>query len=77
MHLSLSLGRCWWSLSSPSLRAIGGLLKLHLPQGLLIISVINDKGLEVCLFAQINPDILKYSSKEATIGEYLGCALAA
>ena len=75
MHLSLSPSLFWWSLSSLNLGAIGGLLKLYLPQGLLIISVINTGGLEVCLSAQINPDILEYLSKEAVLGEYSGRAL--
>ena len=74
MHLSLSPSLCWRSLNSPNPGAIGGLLKLHPPQGLLIISVINGRGLKVCLFAQINPAILEYSSKEAAIGEYLSRA---
>ena len=70
MHLSLSSGLCWWSLSSPNLGVIRGLLKLHLPQGLLIVCVISGRGLKICLSAQINPDILKYSSKEVVVGEY-------
>ena len=76
MHLSLSLGLYWWSLSSPNPGVIGRLLKLHLLRGLLIISVINARGLEICLSAQINLDILEYSSKEAVVGEYSGRALA-
>ena len=32
MHLSLSLGLCWWSLCSPNPGTIRGLLKFHLPQ---------------------------------------------
>ena len=75
MYLSLSLGLCWWSLCSPNPRAIEGLFKLHPPQGLLIICIINTRGLEVYLSAQINPDILEYSSKESVVGEYLGRAL--
>ena len=77
MHLSLSPSLFWSSLSSLNPGAIGGLLKLYPPQGLLIISIINTGGLEVCLSTQINPGILEYSSKETTIGEYLGSALAA
>ena len=72
MHMSLFPGLCWWLLCSPNPGAIGGLLKLHLPQGLLIISVINIGGLKICLLAQINPDILEYSGEEAAIGEYAG-----
>ena len=68
---------CWRSLNSPNPRAIGGLLKLHPSQGLLIISVINGRGLKVCLSTQINPDILEYLSKEAIVGEYSGRALTA
>ena len=75
MHLPLSSGLCWWSLNSPNLRAIGGLLKLHPPQELLIVCIINTRGLEVRLSTQINPNILEYSSKEATVEEYSGCAL--
>ena len=77
MHLSLSPGLCWWSPSSPNPGVIEGLLKLHPPQGLLIIGVIKARGLEVCLFTQINPGILEYSSKEATVEEYSGRVLAA
>ena len=32
-------------------------------------------GLKICLFAQIDADILKHSSEEAAIGEYAGHAL--
>ena len=58
------------SLSSPNLEAIGCLLKLHSPQGLLIIRVIASGGLEVRLSTQVDPDILEYSGKEAAVGEY-------
>ena len=75
MHLSPDM--CWWSLYFLDLGTIGGLFKFHLPQGLLIICVINVRGLKICLFAQTNPDILEHSSVEATIGEYAGRALAA
>ena len=75
MYLPLSLGLCWWSLYSPNPRAIGGLLKLHPPQGLLIISVINTGGLKICLPAQIDPDILEFSDEEAALGGYVGRAL--
>ena len=75
MYLSLSPGLCWWLLCYPNLGAIGGLLKLHPPQRLLIICIINIGGLEIFLSAQINPYILKYSGEEATIGEYTGRAL--
>ena len=75
MHLSLSPGLCWWSLCSPNPGAIGGLLKLHSPQGLLIISVVNTRGLKICLSAQIDPSILEYSGEEAAIGKYAGRAL--
>ena len=77
MHLSLSSGLCWRSLSSPNPRVLGCLLELHSPQGLLIISVIASRGLEVRLSAQIDPDILEYSSKEAVVGEYSSRALNA
>ena len=77
MHLSLSPSLCRSLLNSPNPGAIGGLLKLHPPQGLLIISVINGKGLEVYLSTQINPDILENSSKESVVGEYSGRALIA
>ena len=75
MHLSLSPGLCWWSLYSPNPGAIGGLLKLYPLQRLLVICIINTGGLEICLFTQIDPDILEYSSEEVTIGEYAGRAL--
>ena len=77
MHLSLSLGLCWRSLSSPNPGAIKCLLELHSSQGLLIVSVRASKGLEVRLSAQIEPDILEYSSKEASVGEYSGRVLTA
>ena len=67
MHLSLSPGL---SLRSPNLEAIMCLFELHSPQGLLIISVIASRGLEVCLSTQVDPGILEYSSKEAAVGEY-------
>ena len=38
MWLSLFLGLCWYSLCSPNLRTIGGLLKFHLPHRLIISS---------------------------------------
>ena len=75
MHLSLFPGLCWWLLCAPNRGAIGGFLKLHPPQRLLIICIINIGGLEIYLSAQINPDILGYCSEEATIGEYMGRAL--
>ena len=75
MHLSLSPGLCWSSLNSPNPGTIGGLLKLYQPQGLLIVSIIASKGLEVRLSTQIDPDILEYSSEEASVGEYSGRAL--
>ena len=31
MHLSLSLGLCWWSLCFPNPGTIGGLLEFHPP----------------------------------------------
>ena len=77
MHLSLSPTLCWWSLYYPNLGAIGGLLKLHMPQRLLIISIINTGGLEISLSAQINLGILEYFGEEAGIGEYVGRALVA
>ena len=67
MHLSLSLDL---SLSSPNLGAIGCLLELHSPLGLLIVSVIASRSLEVRLFTQVDPDILEYLGKEATVCEY-------
>ena len=76
MHLSLSSSLCWWSLCFPNPRTIGGLLKFHAPQRLLIICIINTEGLKICLSTQINPDILKHSSKEVVIGKYAGHALA-
>ena len=72
MHLSLSSGLCWWLLYSSNLTAIGGLLKLHMSQRLLIISIINTGGLEISLSAQIDPSILEYFGEEAGIGEYAG-----
>ena len=72
MRLSLSPGL---SLRSPNLEAIMCLFELHSPQGLLIISVIASRGLEVRLSAQVNPGILEYSGKETTVGEYSGRAL--
>ena len=77
MHLSLSPSLCWWLLCYPNLGAIGGLLKLHLPQGLLIISVVNTRGLKIFLLVQIDPDILEYFGEEAVIEEYTGRALVA
>ena len=77
MHLSLPQILCRWLLSSPDLRAIRGLLKLHPPQRLLVICVIRGWGLQICLAAQINPGILEYSREEATIGEDAGLALTA
>ena len=74
MHLSLSPGL---SLSSPNLGAIECLLEPHSPQGLLIISVIASRGLEVHLSAQVDPDILEYMGKETVVGEYLCHALNA
>ena len=74
MYLFLSPGLCWRSLTSSNLGAIGDLLELHPPQGLLIVSIITSRGLEVHLYAQINPEILEYSSKEAAVGKYLGRA---
>ena len=67
MHLSLILGL---SLSSPNSGAIGCLLELHSPQGLLIVHVIASGGLKVRLSTQVDPDILEYLGKEATIREY-------
>ena len=75
IHLSLSPGLCWWSLYSPNPRTIGGLLKFHSPQRLFTICIINVGDLKICLFAQINPDILEHSSEKAVIGEYAGHAL--
>ena len=75
MHLSLSPGLCWRLLSSPNPGVIEGLLELHPPQRLLIVSVITSRGLKVRLCAQIDPDILEYSSTEAAVGEYSGRAL--
>ena len=51
MHLSLSLGLCWWSFYSPNPGTIKGLLKFHLPQRLLIICIINARGLKIYLSA--------------------------
>ena len=74
MHLSLSPGL---SLRSPNLEAIMCLFELHSPQGLLIISVIASRGLEVRLSTQVDPGILEYSGKEAAVGEYSCRALNA
>ena len=76
MSLSLSSSLCRCSLCFPYLRTIWGFLKFHSPHGLIIISIISAEGLKVCLFAQVNADILEHSSEEATIGEYAGHALA-
>ena len=76
MHMFLSPGLCWWSLWSLDPGTIGCLLKFHPPQRLLIICIISAGGLKVCLFTQIHPSILEYSSEEATIREYAGRALA-
>ena len=67
MHLSLTSGL---SLSSPNPRAIGCLLELHSPQGLLIVRVIASGGLKVRRSTEVDPDILEYLGKEATIREY-------
>ena len=53
-----------------------GLLKFHPPHRQIIINVITAGGLKICLFAQINPNILEHSGEEATIGEYAGRAFA-
>ena len=74
MHLSLTPSL---SLSSPNPGAIGCLLELHSPQGLLIVSVIASRGLEVHLFTQVHPGILEYSGKETVVREYSGRALNA
>ena len=74
MHLSLSPGL---SLSSPNPGVIGCLIELYAPQGLLIMRVIASGGLKVCLSTQVDPDILKYSGKEAAVGEYSCRALNA
>ena len=74
MHLSLTMGL---SLSSLNPGAIGCLLKLHSPQGLLIVHVIASGGLEIRLSTQVDPDILEYSGKEAAVGEYSCRALNA
>ena len=74
MHLSLTMGL---SLSSLNPGAIGCLLKLHSPQGLLIVHVIASGGLEIRLSTQVDPDILEYSGKETVVGEYSGRALNA
>ena len=74
MHLILSLGL---SPSSPNPGVIGCLLELHAPQGLLIIRVIASGGLEVRLSTQVDPGILEYSGKEATVWEYSCRALNA
>ena len=74
MHLSLTPSL---SLSSPNPGAIGCLLELHLPQGLLIVRVIASGGLEIRLSTQVDPEILEYSGKEATLGKYLCRALNA
>ena len=39
--------------------------------------VIASGGLKVCLSTQVDPDILKYSGKEAAVGEYSCRALNA
>ena len=64
MHFSLTTGL---SLSSLNPGAIGCLLKLHSPQGLLIVHVIVSGGLEIRLFTQVDPDILEYLGKEAAV----------
>ena len=68
MHMFLSPGLCWWSLWSLDPGTIGCLLKFHPPQRLLIICIISAGGLKVCLFTQIHPSILEYSSEKAAIG---------
>ena len=75
MHLSLSLGLCWWSLYFPNPRTIRDLLKFHSSQRLLNICIINVGDLKIFLSAQINPNILEHSSEEAATGEYAGRAL--
>ena len=52
-------------LCSPNPRTIRGLLKFHPPHQLIIIRVINDKGLKICLSTQINTSILEHSGEEA------------
>ena len=76
MHLSLSPGMCCWSLCSHNLGIIGGLLKFHPSQRLLIICIVSVRDLKICLSAQIDLDILEHSSKETTVREYVGSALA-
>ena len=75
MCLFLSPGLCWFSLYSPNLRTIGGLIKFHLPHRLVIISVISVGGLKVSFFAQVNVNILEHFGKEATVEEYVSRAL--
>ena len=75
MCLFLSPGLCWFSLYSPNLRTIEGLIKFHLPHRLVIISVISVGGLKVSLFAQVNVNILEHFDKEATVEEYVSRAL--
>ena len=76
MCLSLSLGLYWCSLYSPYIRTIRGLLKFHPHHRLIIIHIISVEGLKICLFDQINVDILEHSSEEVTIREYVSRALA-
>ena len=75
MCLSLSSGLLWCSLYSLNPRTIGDLLKFHPPHGLIIIRIISAGSLKVCLSAQVNADILEHSGEEATIREYVSCAL--
>ena len=76
MCLSLSSSLCRCSLCFPYPRTIWGFLKFHSPHGLIIISIISVGVLKVCLFAQVNVGILEHFGEEATIGEYVGRALA-
>ena len=76
MCLSLSSGLCRCSLYSHYTRTIWGLLKFHHLHRLIIICIISAKGLKICLFAQVNADILEHSGEEVTIEENASHALA-
>ena len=61
-------------LSNP--RTIWSLLKFYLAHELIIICVIDTRGLKIRLSTKVNVRIFEDSRKEATIGEYTSHALA-
>ena len=67
---------CLCSLCFFNPRIVWSLLKFHLPHELIIICVIDTRGLKIHLSTKVNVRIFEDSRKEATIGEYMSHALA-